>query len=363
MPAVAMSMAAALLPVVVFLAVLFLMDSFKLVPFRALGLAILAGAASAVAALALERSLQAAGLFPPRVFDWALPRYLAPLIEEPLKAVYVVVLLKRRRLAFLVDAALVGFAVGTGFALVENMYYLRALPRGGFALWLVRGFGPAIMHGAMTSLFAMLARGLTERHPERGAMALLPALAVPVVLHSAFNHFPMPPVVQTCVLLVVLPAVVTFAFERSERATREWVGEGMDLDVELLNLVTSPSFGQTRLGQYLVELRARFPGPVVGDMFCLLRVELELAIRAKGMLMAREAGLEAPAGPELTAKLEELRYLHHSIGPTGLLALAPLRVASERDDWHTYLLEAAGEAHGPLARGWRALRRRLSRRR
>ncbi len=54
-----------------------------------------------------------------------------------------------------------------------------------------------------------------------------------------FNHFPMPPVVATCVLLVRGAAVVTYVFERSERATREWVGEGLDLDVELLNLVTS----------------------------------------------------------------------------------------------------------------------------
>ncbi len=345
------SVAAALLPVLVFLGVLLLMDSFKLVPFRALALAILAGAASAVAALTIEKGLRAAGLLPPGLFDLVLPRYLAPLIEEPLKAVYVVVLLRRRRLAFLVDAALVGFAVGTGFALVENVYYLQALPHARVALWLVRGFGPAILHGALTSLFAMLARGLIERHPGRGMLMPAAALGLPVVLHSVFNHFPMPPVVQTCVLLIALPVVVTFAFERSERATREWVGEGLDLDVELLHLVTSPSFGQTRLGQYLVELRDHFPGPVVADMFCLLRVELELAIRAKGMLMARETGLAVEPGPDLRAKLDELRYLRRSIGPTGLLALAPLRVTSERDDWHTYLLEEAGErARGPFGR-------------
>ena len=136
-------------------------------------------------------------------------------------------------------------------------------------------------------------------------------------------------------------------------------GEGLDLDVELLNLVTSPDFGRTRLGRYLAELKGRFPGPVVADMFCLLRVELELAIRAKGMLMAREAGLELPADPDVRARLRELRFLQGSIGPTGLLALKPLRVTSHRDDWHTYLLEQAGEPQGGrLVRAWGALRRR-----
>ena len=352
----AISVAAALLPVLVFLAVLLLMDSFKLVPFRAVAVALCAGAVAALAALALHDWLLPASGLSPRLFS----RYVAPVYEETLKAIYVVIVLRQRRLGFLVDAALVGFSVGAGFALVENVDYLRTVHDGSLALWLVRGFGPAILHGAMTGLFAMLAKSFSERHPERGMLVLAAALGAAVFLHSLFNHFPMPPVLATCVLLVALPIVVTIAFERSERATREWVGEGLDLDVELLNLVTSPGFGQTRLGRYLVELRERFPGPVVADMFCLLQTELELAIRAKGMLMAREAGLDAPADPDLKARLHELRYLQRSIGRTGLLALKPLRVTSERDDWHTYLLEQAGEGpHGLVHRLGRFLRRRV----
>ncbi len=352
----AISVAAALLPVLVFLAVLILMDSFKLVPFRAVVAALCAGGVAALAALALHHWLLPESGLSPRLFS----RYVAPVTEETLKAIYVVIVLRQRRLGFLVDAALVGFSVGTGFALVENVDYLRTVHGGSLALWLVRGFGPAILHGAMTGLFAMLAKSLSERHPERGGLVLAPALGAAVVLHSVFNHFPMPPILATCVLLVVLPIVVTIAFERSERATREWVGEGLDLDVELLNLVRSAHFGQTRLGAYLVQLRDRFPGPVVADMFCLLQVELELAIRAKGMLMAREAGLDVRVDPDLKARLHELRYLQHSIGPTGLLALKPLRVTSERDDWHAYLLEQSGEgAHGPLQRVRRFLRRRF----
>jgi protease PrsW len=353
---VAINIATALLPVLVFLAVLFLMDSFKLVPFGAVMVALLAGAVAALAALALHGWLLPASGLSTRQFS----RYIAPVTEETLKALYVVVVLRQRRLGFLVDAALIGFAVGTGFALVENADYLRSVHDGRLILWLVRGFGPAILHGAMTALFAMLAKSLSDRHPEHGLLILMPALGAPILLHSAFNHFPMPPILATCVLLVVLPVVVSFVFERSEQATREWVGQGLDLDVELLNLITSADFGRTRLGTYLVQLRERFPGPEVADMFCLLQVELELAIRAKGMLMAREAGLDVPAAPDLKPRLQELRYLQRSIGATGLLALKPLRVTSDRDDWHTYLLEQAGvESAGAWQRAWRALRHRV----
>ena len=252
------------------------------------------------------------------------------------------VALRKRRLGFLVDATIVGFSVGTGFALVENLAYLRYYDDTRIALWIVRGFGPAILHGTTTAVFAMLAKGLLDRHPDRPWAVLGIAWLPAVGLHALFNLFLLPPILTTLILVVVLPLLVTFIFGHSEKATRAWVGEGLDLDVEVLTLLTSSDFGVSRLGTYLRELRSRFPGPVVADMFCLLRIELELAIRAKGMLMAREAGLELPLDPSLKPKLQEWRFLHGSVGPTGLLALTPLRATAARDDWQRHLLEEVG---------------------
>ena len=139
-------------------------------------------------------------------------------------------------------------------------------------------------------------------------------------------------------MMILLPPIVIAVFDRSERITREWVGDGLDLDIELLQLVKSSHFGNTRLGRYLNELKSRFSGPIVADMFCLLQLDLELSIRARGMLMAREEGLDVPADEALRAQLDERAYLEKSIGRTGLLALRPLQVTSERDDWHQFLL-------------------------
>jgi protease PrsW len=134
------------------------------------------------------------------------------------------------------------------------------------------------------------------------------------------------------------------AFQRSERATREWVGAGLDLDIELLDLIRSELFASTRFGTYLDELRARFGGVVTADMFCLLRLELELSVQAKAMLLARDAGLELPVTADLRASLREFAALQASIGRTGLIALAPLQVSSDRDRWHRYLLAADAAA-------------------
>ena len=100
-------------------------------------------------------------------------------------------------------------------------------------------------------------------------------------------------------MLVALPVVVVAVFERSEKATREWVGAGLDLDLTLLQLVMSDGFQATRFGTYLRALPSHFEGVVVADMFCLLRIELELAVQAKAWLIAHEAGLDLPVDDDL----------------------------------------------------------------
>ena len=333
-----MTILIALVPVLLLLALLQLMDSFKLVRIGAVLASIGAGAAVALLCLPLHDAiLERTGM------DLAVfIRYVAPVTEELTKAAVVMLLLWRRRAGFLVDAAVHGFAIGAGFALVENMDYLWHVTTAPLALWLVRGLGTAVLHGATTAVFAMITKALVDR-PRRGLQtAWLPGLGVAAALHSGFNHLPLPPLAMTALLLFVLPLVVLAVFRQSERATREWVGAGLDLDIELLELVRSEIFSSTRFGGYLRELRERFSGLVVADMFCLLRLELEISVQAKAMLLAREAGLDVPVNEDLRASLREIEYLQASIGRTGLLALRPLQVTTDRDRWHRYLLTAAG---------------------
>src|SRR4029079_2895372 len=166
--------------------------------------------------------------------------------------------------------------------------------------------------------------------------------ALAAIAHSVYNHLLAYPAVGALIMLVVLPIVVVAVFARRERATREWVGAGLDLDLTLLQLVMSDGFQATRFGTYLRALPSHFEGVVVADMFCLLRIELELAVQAKAWLIAHEAGLDLPADDDLHAALAERDYLRRSIGRTGLLALEPLRIVSPRDVWNPHLLAPPG---------------------
>jgi len=325
--------ALALTPVLLFLVALLMMDSFKLVRPRMIAAAIAAGAAAALGSVWVHP-----GTLPFSVSSRTIERIVAPLLEESLKGAVIAVVIAGRRVGFPVDAAIQGFAVGTGFALVENWIYLASRPDAPVLLWIVRGLGTAILHASATGVFAIVAQRLSMRHGARAVRAFLPGWAAAVAMHAAFNMQILPPVMNMLLLLLFVPLIVVKVFEWSERSTREWVGAGLDLDVELLDLVTSEHFHATHFASYLQRLRARFPGPVVADMFCLLRLQLELSAQAKGRLMARSAGLDLPKDADTDAALAEVQFLRHSIGRAGLLALEPLSATSDRDVWHGHVL-------------------------
>jgi RsiW-degrading membrane proteinase PrsW (M82 family) len=323
-----------LLPVAGFLVALVVLDSYKLVRLRLVAGVIVAGAVAACAAYWTNAGLLAATGFDLGVYS----RTLAPLVEEALKAVVIVALVRAHRIGFLVDAAILGFAVGTGFALVENLTFLQRLADANVAVWIVRGFGTALLHGGVQSIFAVWLLSLAERRGGVGPATVAAPLLGAAALHAAFNLFVLPPVWQTAALLLVLPALMMAVFARSEAAVRGWLGDGFDADHALLALLDSGGFRDAPQGQYLDALRAHFHGPVVADLLCYLRLHVELALRAKGVLMMREAGIDVALDEPTRARFEEMRYLESAVGPTALRALAPLLHMSRRDLWQLYML-------------------------
>lgn len=323
------------LPVIIFLCILLWMDSYKLVRLSMVLVVIAAGGLTALLALYLN------GLLIEALDLSLLPyaRYVAPLVEEGLKALFIIYLFRSNRIGFLIDAAIMGFAVGAGFALVENVYYLQLLGPDNLAVWVVRGFGTAIMHGGVAALFAILSQELTERQMRINPLYYLPGLAVAVLLHSVFNHFLVAPVLQALGTVILLPPLLHVAFERSARALHEWLELDFDADARLIDMITSGQFSQSRIGQFLDDLRSKFEGPVVADMLCYLRVYTELALRAKAALMARENGLELPVGERTREKLEELHFLEKSIGKTGCLAMRPFLMMERADLWQIHVLD------------------------
>jgi len=324
-----------LLPVLIFLLILLYMDSYKLVSFRTILWVILTGALLPIAGYWING--YAIGLLGLDFSTYS--RYAAPVIEEAMKACVMIYLFRTNRIGFLVDAAILGFAVGAGFGVVENFYYLYMASDAQIAVWVVRGFGTAIMHGGTMALFGVMAQTLTERRMKINPLLYVPGFIVAITIHSVFNHFPGTPILTTLGTLLALPPIFLIVFQKSARTMHEWLEVDFDEDAMLLEQINSGEFTESRIGRFLQDLKQKFPGIVVVDMLCYLRLYTELALRAKGVLMMRENGLDTPVGERTRAKFEEMHYLEKNIGKTGLLAMSPFLQMTRKDLWQLYVLE------------------------
>ena len=328
-----------LLPSIILLLVFVLMDSYKLLNIKTVIIAIIIGALAA-----LGSYFSNTFILNNSNIDWVFySRYGAPFIEEFFKGLVLVYLIRFNRIGFNIDAAIYGFALGAGFAIIENLYYVMVLDQDtSLGIFVIRGFGTALMHGGTTTIFAVISKTLVESRIGGDWGGYFVGFLLSVVFHSFYNHFFFDPILLTVIILVTLPLVLILVFKRSEDFLQSWLGIGFDSDQDLLDMVNHGHVSETRIGEYLELLKSRFKGDIIFDMVCLLKIHLELSLRAKGILMMREAGVDSQADLEIKDKFKELHYLEKNIGRSGMLALSPFLHQSSQDLWQIHMLEKQG---------------------
>ena len=243
--------ALALLPVFLFLAALRLLDSYKLVSRRNVVAALAAGAVAAALCFAFNTFIF--WRFPEVVDQYA--RFGAPAIEELAKASYWIFLIATARAAFMVDSAIGGFAVGAGFAVVENVFYLYVLKEKDLGIWVLRGFDTAIMHGGVAALGAIISAYLSESRQWHGTRLFAPGLLTAIGLHSLFNQGLLSPAASTVAIVAGLPFIFSAVFYFGERSLRQWLGSKLDSDIDIFNQIADGEFQKTRPGAYLMSLQ------------------------------------------------------------------------------------------------------------
>jgi RsiW-degrading membrane proteinase PrsW (M82 family) len=300
---------------------------------RDIGLLVLVGAALAL--FSYFANLSVMDGFPIGFTGYS--RYVAPVIEETMKAAPIIFLFARNRLGFKLDAAIAGFAVGAGFSMAENLWYLAELQDANITDWLVRGFGTAIMHGAATALFAVISHEWSEKQAESAAtqyrfnpLLFVPGLLAAMVVHSIFNHFPAQPLLAMVLMLLLAPMTLFLTLARSERVTRQWLAADAAAHRQLLEDIRAGHFESktgSDLRDHLRDLRAS----AAEDVMAYVELKMELVLRAEESILATHEGGAAPAGETELEKFERLDALEKRLGKAVVAAISS-RIGFSRND-------------------------------
>lgn len=329
-----LSFGLSLIPVTAFLLILYLFDNFRLVKSRLLFTALFVGILTGAAAFIFNTFLlQVTGL------NFILyARYLAPLIEEGLKVIFLLYLIQTNKVGFLVDTSIYAFAIGTGFALFENTYYLFALHESELYIWLFRGFGTAIMHSTVVVLFGIIYKFLSDI-VESKLITFAAGYIVAIVIHSFYNHFLFTPFLTTLIVLFIIFGITLLTYYFSEKSLSKWLHSGLNDNIEIIKMLNSREFKKTKLGIYLSQLQNIFDKEILLDIYCYIQLYTELSLKVKGKLLLNEAGWDALPVENVSQMLNELNYLENNIGKTGLLALKPILKFNKKELWQLTFLK------------------------
>lgn len=314
----------ALAPVLLLLLLFDRLDVFNLIPLKDISKLTAAGAG--LAGLTLFVSGGVLDGFPIGFSYYT--RYVAPIIEETLKAAPTVALFALNRIGFKIDAAIAGFAVGAGFSVAENAWFLFAITNANVTDWLVRGFGTAVMHGAATALFAIVSHEMSEKQAEAAAAhyrfqpaLFAPGLLLAIVIHSTFNHFPDQPLAIMAVIFLLAPATLFIALTRSDAATKAWLATDAAAHQKALEDIRSGRFFESAPGRATLEAVALHTHIKRDDVLLWAELKTALILRAEELILASHGDQpERPGAPE-SQLFKRLDALEQQLGKTIVAAL------------------------------------------
>ena len=326
----------ALIPVLVLLALFVWLDAFALMTLMEILLLLLLGALGALAAWPVSGRLLDTLPIGFSVYS----RFVAPWIEEAIKGLIMIMLFQINRIGYKIDAVISGFAIGAGFSVVENIFYLTIFPDYGTGTWLVRGFGTAIMHGTTLALLAAIAHQFAERETNEAAadfhFSLLwfaPGYAVAVALHILFNQFPDRPLVAmlgaALIAPIVLIAILNFGRLEAERSlAADYPGHRSQLE----------AFGEGRwpegtAGTKIAALAERLDPEAAKRVRRYWEVQAWLVAQAEETMMEEEAGDAQFDRAKIRAAFAERDGLRRALGHSTFAALQALLPFSRNDLW------------------------------
>ena len=325
-----MSVVAALLPVAIYIFVVYKLDSFSLLSVKRLLLLVLSGALAALACFGLFRLLD------PLLSETASD-YLYPVLEEAVKAIPLLILARRKKMVFFIDSVICGAAAGGGFSILENIFYLVLGEPLGMGTVLFRGLEVALIHMGCSAIVAaalMFSVRMTERFRsglsvKRGdtAMALFLLLIAPV-LHVLHNTLHFNPLVQFVCVFGTLAGLLVWTYQYDGDMIHRWLDRGLDKQVSLLQSIRAGQLGETGTGKYLLSVKENFPAEVFFDIICYVELHVELSVAAKSRFMMREAGLDLPLEDSqkqtFLSQYEEFMILEKRLGKSARMTVAPV---------------------------------------
>ena len=323
---------AAILPIVIYIFVVYKIDNFSLISIRNLFLQVLCGM---IAALVCFGLFQLTGM----ILSERQSDIFNPVLEEIIKAVPLLWLATRKKIVFFIDSVICGAAVGGGFSILENIFYLLLGDEMGIGTVLFRSLEVALIHMGCSAIVAaslMLVTRLVLRARSRlsigkGNIAMTAFLLLaPPILHVCHNMFHFNPLMQFVFVFGTMGGLLVWIYFYDVEMIHSWLDTGLDKQLSLLDSIKNGRLDDTTAGYFLESVKEAFPPEDFFDIICYVQLHVELSVTSRSRVMVRESGLEQdfPLTDEMKelilSQYTEYKLLEKRLGNAARMTIAPI---------------------------------------
>lgn len=191
----AVSLFCAVVPMLTYLAVMWWLDRYEREPLWLVGLTFLWGAIGAVFLALIGNFIGHTGIglvFGAQAAELAGPVIVAPLVEEPTKALILFLVARSRAFDNMTDGFVYGAAAGLGFGMTENFFYFSSVASSGdIASWIgtiaIRTLFSALMHATASSCVGAALGWAKTRSTAATLVAVPIGFGIAMGMHGLWN--------------------------------------------------------------------------------------------------------------------------------------------------------------------------------
>jgi len=259
-------------------------------------------------------------------------RYSAPIIEETLKALILIYLVRRPNFTYFVDGAIYGFAAGMGFAIFENYFYLFGNPGAALGVGVGRVLSTNLIHATGSALIG-IALGLArfQRSLGRAVLFLVVAGFLPAMgLHIAFNNLVTNNLVRVSGGLLLLCAalvgfsgagVVGFLIKRGLAEAKGWIEETLGAADRVTTGEAAVVNRLANAQQILAPLAQTFGAEKAAQIERFLFIQAKLGIQRKTLEKLNDEKMRKAVEAQMAESRAEMDEARRSVGVYCMLYL------------------------------------------
>lgn len=298
-------------------------------------------------------------------------RFSAPILEEILKGMILLYLVRKVDFTYFVDGAIYGFAAGIGFAIIENYEYVLGSPNAALATALARVFSTNLIHAAGSGIIGISLGMARLSHSRYRFWILLSGLALAMGVHIGFNNMVsrVSSGLQVVFAVIIGLSAAVFIFAAIKRGLKDekaWIEETLGMQDRVTAHEAAVVNRLQDIQQILSPLAERFGPKKAEAIEEFLVIQARLGILRK-TLEVFESQNDEKMYRAVQAQMDELRekmdQARRSVGTYCMLYLRSIFPEDSSPVWgrleNIIQERTAGGRNSSGANLWSALNQRI----